>query len=317
MHPAVRAGALLLTEAVAVPALRITERLGVAPRLFTLVEHRARASMGAGFGFGDYQPGPQDAIICTYPKSGTNWMLQIVHQIATLGHGEFGHIHDVAPWPDAYREQAIPLSDEGWRHTPTGLRAVKTHLESDRVPYDESARYIHVVRDPKDVFVSQYHFLRGLVFGPLMPSVETWLELFVRGEFTPVPSMSWPAYTDAYWRQRDRSNVAVVFFEDLVTDLPGALRRIAEFLQVDLDAGQLDAVVAKSTFASMSAIDEKFYPPAPGVPWGSGQGRMIRQGRSGAASELLSARQRQRIDDHCRRELGRLGSDFPYHQRYG
>ena len=43
---------------------------------------------------------------------------------------------------------------------------------------------------------------------------------------------------------------------------------------------------------------------------------MMRRGTSGTASELLSPAQRDRIDAFCRETLHRLGSDFPYDERY-
>ena len=42
------------------------------------------------------------------------------------------------------------------------------------------------------------------------------------------------------------------------------------------------------------------------------QGSMMRRGKQGASSELLSAEQQQRIDEHFRAELAELGSDLPY-----
>jgi hypothetical protein len=38
----------------------------------------------------------------------------------------------------------------------------------------------------------------------------------------------------------------------------------------------------------------------------------VRRGVSGGSSKFLTPEQQQRIDDHCRAELARLGCDFPY-----
>lgn len=65
----------------------------------------------------------------------------------------------------------VPLRDErAWRAALTVLRVIKTHLEWDRLPYSPEARYICVLCDPKDAFVSSYFFIRDVIFGPLMPS---------------------------------------------------------------------------------------------------------------------------------------------------
>jgi hypothetical protein len=47
-----------------------------------------------------------------------------------------------------------------------------------------------------------------------------------------------------------------------------------------------------------------------------GEAKMIRKGQSGASSELLTLEQQRRIDDYCRAELKRLGSDFPYDEMF-
>lgn len=67
----------------------------------------------------------------------------------------------------------MPLDDERPRlSAPTGLRVIKTHLSFDALPYSPTARYLCVVRDPKSVFVASYYFTRGIIMGPLMPTVD-------------------------------------------------------------------------------------------------------------------------------------------------
>ena len=98
--------------------------------------------------------------------------MQITHQIANLGHGEFEHVHDVIPWPDGMPNYALELAhDEVWQAAPTNLRVIKSHLALDHIPYNEKARYICVVRDPKDMAASGYHFMKATTMGPMMPSI--------------------------------------------------------------------------------------------------------------------------------------------------
>jgi len=109
--------------------------------------------------------------------------------------------------------------------------------------------------------------------------------------------------------------VLFLTYEELKSDHVGSVRRIAEFMGVDLTLGELAAVVEQSTFASMKANVSKFEPGRM-VPWAK-EGAMIRRGTSGGSSELLTPEQQQRIDAHCRAELKRLGCDFPYDAVYG
>ena len=207
---------------------------------------------------------------------------------------------------------AIPLTDVRVRDaSPTKLRVVKTHLAARFVPYDEKARYLVVVRDPKEVLVSSYHFAAG-VAGPLMPTPDTWLELFLAKSFPFNFGGTWAEHTAGYWALRDKPNVLVLFFADMKRDLPGTVQQVANVLGVRLTSAELNAVIERSTFSYMSSIEHKFTPiPNGTLPWGHGL-KMMRAGNSGRSDELLSAEQQRRIDAHFVEELARLGSDFPY-----
>ena len=226
------------------------------------VMNRARARGRFEKVFQGYTPAHGDVFVCTFAKSGTNWMMQIAHQIAFRGAGEYAHIHDVISWPDM-------------------------------------------------VLVSSYHFAAG-VAGPLMPTLDTWLELFLTKGFPVNFGSTWAEHTAGYWALRDEPNVLVLFFADMKRDLPGTVQQVADVLGVRLTSAELHAVVERSTFSYMSSIEHKFTPiPSGTLPWGHGL-KMMRAGNSGRSAELLSAEQRRRIDAHFAEELAQLGSDFPY-----
>lgn len=119
----------------------------------------------------DVQPGAHDIVVSSYFKSGTNWMLQIATQIAWRGNAEFAHIHDLVPWPDlpTRLKTAVAYQDVDTSECPTALRVIKTHFAPGRgVPYNGSARYVCVIRDPKSVFESSYPFIRNGSMGPFL-----------------------------------------------------------------------------------------------------------------------------------------------------
>ena len=258
----------------------------------------------------DYAPTADDVLICSYYKSGTNWTMQIAVQIAHRGRAAFEHVHDLVPWPDMTMRAgfAIPLADDEPRlAAPTGLRVIKTHMALDALPYSPAARYVCVVRDPKDVFVSSYHFTRAMVLGPLMPSVEAWLETYLSAD---TALGSWARHLASGWRLRDSGNVLFLTYESMRADLPATVDKIAAFMGVTLQPDERAAVIERSTFAYMKKIGHKF--DAPGAPWANSVGSMMRRGESGKSAELISAQQQRRIDDYWRRELADLGCDFPY-----
>ena len=231
----------------------------------------------------------------------------------THGKSEYEHIHSVVPWPDTklmglLRGYAIPLEDDSvWRASPEQKRVIKTHFGWDDLPHSDKARYIFVIRDPKDVFVSSYFFF-GNQF-PL-PSVDTWYKLFCAGDF--MMFGSWAKSAAGYWAQRNRPNVLLLSFKAMKKDLPGTVRKMADFLEVKATEEDLRRVCEKSSFEYMKRIDDKF-----GVwkmvPW-STPTSMMRKGTQGGSSELLSPERQREMDLHFMAELKRLGSDLPYEE---
>lgn len=295
-----------------VPLARFLDATGLYTRLFQVMRGKIAAERVKN-NFGTYQLTKQDIVVCTFPKSGTNWMLQIAYQIAHRGQGDFEGVHQYMPWPDALFSVDAKLEDETIaQRSPFGLRVNKTHLYGDYLPYTPDAKYICILRDPKDVFVSSYFFLQGVIFGAMMPSVATWYKTFVSDSFL---LGSWTQNLHEYWQLRHHPNVMVLTFEQMKTDHMGIVRQVTDFLGVELTEAEIQLVYEKSTFDYMKNIAHKFDPPAL-TPMSSKQPKMLRKGQSGGSSELLTVEQQRYIDDYCRAQLQRLGCDFPYDEMF-
>ncbi len=307
--PWVRYPSYILLYGLLVPLAKFFEVTGLGRRL------NARRRPNRLRDFGDYQANAHDVFVCVYFKSGTNWLMQIVTQVIHKGRAEFEHIHDLVPWPDSPDPHyTVPLADEAaWRNSPTGLRAIKTHQVFAKVPYSKEARYICAVRDPKDVCVSAYHFIRAEGMGPMAFSVPNFVDYFLSPSFY---FYHWAEFLDSYWRIRDRENVLFLTYEEMKQDLRSTVRRIAAHLKVALTDDEIEAVVRQSSFEHMKKIEHKFETGMM-VPWAKPQGAMIRRGQHKGSHELLTPALQQKIDDQCRAELKRLGCDFPYDTLYG
>ena len=301
----------LLVHGVIVPAkwlathIPAVDRFG--DRIMTL-----RAKRG-GFdrsSFDGFTPGPQDVFIPTFSKSGTNWMMQIALQLIYHGQAEFEHIHELVPWPDMSRfPYAIPLAQaDHWKTAAEKKRVIKTHLDWEHLPYSPESRYICVIRDPKDVFVSSYHFVKGIL-GPGMPTVDTWYKVFLNERF-PLGG-SWVKNAASYWEASKRPNVLICSFKEMKQDLRGTVERVARFLDIDAAPDVIDRVAEKSSFEYMKKIDHKFG-MFQMLPWGAPHVTMIREGKQGASGGLLSVEQQRAIDERFQARLKELGSDFPY-----
>src|SRR6187200_3351388 len=223
--------------AVAGPILRILDRLGRAPSFLASMANRRNQTARSKNPLNNYTPTSHDVFVAAHVKSGTNWMMQIAHQLAFHGNGEYDHIHSVVAWPDVVMmgpmtHYAIPIDDPSvWMASPEQKRVIKTHLDFDWLPYSEDARYIIVIRDPKDVFVSSYFFF--VKHGPFSVSrfsADTWLEVFLSSGMG--IWSSWPVNTAGYWAARHKPNVLIVPFKSMKQDLRGTVKQVADFMGV-------------------------------------------------------------------------------------
>ena len=297
------------------PIIRRQERRGAASRLFVRQHDRQEKQTRKKNPFRNYVAGPQDVFVMTYAKSGTNWMMQIAHQLIYHGKGDYDHLHEIVPWPDTtimplfMKKYAIPIEQAThWKQSPEQKRVIKTHYNWDLLPYSTDARYIAVIRDPKDVFVSNYVFVRDGVYGTAMPSVDTWFDLYLSPHF-PLGG-SWAVNAAGYWAERHRPNVLIVSFKSMKQDLRGTVVKVANFLNIPASDALVDEVCRLSSFEYMKKNDHK-YAIGQLVPWRK-PGAMIRSGRQGGSSEMLSPERQREVDHHFMAELQQLGSDFPY-----
>jgi len=117
-------------------AIRFQERRGRAVRTFSAIAGRLEKRARRKNPLRNYVPGPQDVFVMTYAKSGTNWMMQIAHQLIYHGKGEYDHLHEIVPWPDTtimplfMKKYAIPLEEAThWKLYGRGMPTVDTWFE--------------------------------------------------------------------------------------------------------------------------------------------------------------------------------------------
>lgn len=257
----------------------------------------------------DYEPSERDVFVCAYPKGGNNWLMQLAVQTAHKGAAEFDHIHDLVAWPHfALQELLVEIGSPQHESAPTGLRIIKNQMTRRATPFDERAHYLAVVRDPKDVIVSIFHFVNGILGGLVDAQItlDQVCDFFLAGRF----GVCWAEHAHGWWELRERDNVLFLRFAEMRADLPGTVSRIAEQLDVQLRPEEQAAVIERSSFAWMKAREELF---APTVPTYRGDDvAMIRKGLVGESRQALRPEQRSALDDYYRRRLAELGSDLPY-----
>src|SRR3954454_24701597 len=99
-----------------------------------------------------YNHRPGDIVISTSYKTGTTWMQAIVANLLFQDGAFPAPVSVMSPWLDM---AVPPLGDVAkGLEAQTHRRSIKSHLPLDGLPYFETARYIIVGRDVRDVFMS-------------------------------------------------------------------------------------------------------------------------------------------------------------------
>jgi len=246
----------------------------------------------------DFPFRPGDIVISTRSKSGTTWAqmicLLLVYQDPDLP----GRLGSLSPWLDwlvAPKEDVFELLADQ-----THRRVIKTHTPLDGVPFDHRATYIVVGRHPLDMAVSLYHQrdnidrrrmaeLTGqpLVRPPSRPSLHEWLRGFIdwegdaRARLDTLPGVL--LHLSDAWARRHRPTVVLVHYDDLLSNLDGAMRCLSGLLGIPVDEARWPALVHAATFdamrASLSAPDDLGVLRDPAA--------FFRRGISGEGRELL------------------------------
>ena len=126
----------------------------------------------------------------------------------------------------------------------------------------------------------------------------------------------WPFWENirTWWDIRDAPNVHMLHFNALKEDMPGEIRKLADFLNIDVDEAQWDLILEHCSFDHMKA-NAALYAPAGGVLWDGGAGTFINKGVNGrwrdmlpsALSEAYEARALAELGPECSRWLAEGG----------
>ncbi len=242
-----------------------------------MVQRPARECRTWGFDsrrWSGYRPRPDDIVISTYPKCGTTWMQRIVGMLV-FESDEPKPVMDLSIWPDR-RNGLPPEAAMAAMEEQTHRRFLKAHLPFDALPIHEEVRYIHVARDGRDACLSFHNQTQnfsdamlaslnseglgdeciGRAFPPLLDDPADFFHRWMTEAIMPDDSdgLPLPSYFDferSWWDARARDNVLLVHFADLSRDLDGEMRRLADFLDIEIAPGLWPKLVEAAGFDAM------------------------------------------------------------------
>lgn len=257
-----------------------------------------------------YHPTAEDVFVATQMKCGTTWMQQVVYEILLRGNGDLsdkGHVHmyAVSPWiesVDSVSMKDAPLVGERRK------RIIKTHLPTKLCPYSESAKYIYVTRHPVACFGSVVDYFQ-LMSGPLAPPEPAILDWYLGDQMW---WLSWPENVAGWWDWAQKyPNVLFFHFEEMKKDPAGMVKKVAQFLGMNLTDEEIKKVVHKSGFQYMKENEDIFEMSPPNLF--SVSGTYFKSGKADREVNI-SEGERNRILVFCKERLQRTG--YPVEKFY-
>jgi hypothetical protein len=187
---------------------------------------------------------PDDVFILSFPKSGNTWTrFLIANLVYPETPADFSNINRLTPDPEA-------LSKREMARMPRP-RIIKSHQYFD----PRYKRVIYVVRDPRDVALSQFHFhrKRGLIEDGYPP--DKFVARFVKGETSPYGS--WGENVAGWLATRqNRPGFLLLRYEDMLADAARELNKVAAFLEIPADGERISNAVQRSSADEMRKLEK-------------------------------------------------------------
>jgi len=175
----------------------------------------------------NYSPKDDDLFIVTYPKCGTTWMQQIVCCMKNGFPPKNAHeLFSLSPFLEMMGTGVLKPTDG----SSTEYTSIKIHLPYELTPKNSKAKYIVVLRNPKDTVVSFFHHTKGInLYGFQHGLFDDYFELFMEGNVDFGEYYDW---ITSWLPHRKDPNVFWITYERMKSHTKEVLKELADFIGV-------------------------------------------------------------------------------------
>lgn len=235
----------------------------------------------------EWQPRDDDLMVCAYPKSGTHWIWEVMCMLLQ------GNAKRIEGIKEACMLEGLAKKTFDEMKSP---RIINTHIYFKHLPKDFLRRHckiIYMVRNPKDVCVSFFNHHTKILEYEFDGTWENYVPRFLKGD---VDYGSWFDYT-LDWEKVQEENteypIHVVYYETMKQNSLNEVKRLAKFLEVDLDESVLKQIDEMCQFDKMKKEKNKNENPD---EWKDKEPGMYRKGQVGDWKNWFTVAQSELFD---------------------
>ncbi|CAM9878204.1 unnamed protein product [Chrysoparadoxa australica] len=262
----------------------------------------------------------------------------IVHSLLFKGTGTpppEASVSELSPWVDF--PLPPPEVTRDILEAQTHRRFMKTHLPADGLPYFSKAKYIYIVRDVRDIFMSwinHWEKMKEEFYEDMLEStgqdaklvpkqtlpryrdevakeggIPRLFDKFISEgcEDLPWENDGWPIFSafhniQSWWDCRKMANIHMEHYQNMKDDLDGSMRKIAKFIDVDIEEELWPELVHANTFDEMKK-NAVTVAPLGGTVWKGGAGDFIFKGTNGRWKDVLTEENLAKYDQKVKEAL--------------
>ncbi|XVF54468.1 hypothetical protein PTKIN_Ptkin05aG0182700 [Pterospermum kingtungense] len=209
---------------------------------------------------------PSDIILCSSPKTGTTWLKSLAFAIITRTSFD----DSTSPLLSKMPHDCVPLLEFDLNHSSgpsnrdPGVPLLATHMPYSFLPRsikDSGCKIVYICRDPKDAFVSMYHFVsRQMALKNTEPlPLDQAFKLFCDG--VSIYGPYWDHVLE-FWRASLQRPNQILFlkYEEMREDTVSYVKKLAKFIGYpfsleDEGKGLVEKIVKMCSFEHLSNLE--------------------------------------------------------------
>ena len=238
-------------------------------------EYAVKYILGLDLGGRRFTTFEDDMFLVSYPRSGNTWVRFLLANLRYPNQSVgFANINRLLADPAVSTNRFLK-------------RLPRPRILKSHEPFDVRFRkVVYLVRDPRDVVISEYYFNLKKMFIDLSVSLDQFVLRFIAGETAAYGSWWENAVS---WIAARHGNPAflLVRYEDLLSDPISTIAKVAAFLGIQADEERLKAAVERSSADRMRVLEQEQFDKWTGTKNTDKKIPFVREAKSGGWKQNL------------------------------